>query len=217
MAGAVLLRSITSRASHACVRSFYRSSHRLIPNFHRRSQLRHNISSALPSHIQFSSRFSHISPKSIATSPQYSTDAIGVNDEAAKKLGFEKVYELKMKQETPDQSQALKSVHSLSLHDIPKPIQIPIEVGEINGVKVLQHDLETEDFLYCDTVFDMSSLKQELIPLVPLFCQSLLKLGTEDLLSQLIRRHTYGTSIFPFTSSKRGSDTPVSHTPSVPN
>ncbi|MBA0698192.1 hypothetical protein Goari_021695, partial [Gossypium aridum] len=107
-------------------------------------------------------------------------------DEAAEKENLEKVKasmteedlaelarateELKLKQETPDPPEALKCVPSLSLHDIPKePIRIPTEVGDINGVKVLQHDLFTNDVLYSEVVFDMSSLKQELLPLVPLF------------------------------------------------
>ncbi|GKC62593.1 presequence protease 1, chloroplastic/mitochondrial, partial [Tanacetum coccineum] len=125
-------------------------------------------------------------------------------------------HELKLKQETPDPPEALKTVPSLSLQDIPKkPIQIPIEVGDINGVKVLQHDLFTNDVLYTEVVFDMSSLKQELLPLVPLFCQSLLEMGTKDLdfvqLNQLIGRKTGGISVFPFTSSKRGSEAPITH------
>lgn len=38
-------------------------------------------------------------------------------------------HELRLKQETPDPPEALKSVPSLSLQDIPeKPIQVPIEV-----------------------------------------------------------------------------------------
>lgn len=38
-------------------------------------------------------------------------------------------HELKLKQETPDPPEALKTVPSLSLQDIPKkPTQIPIEV-----------------------------------------------------------------------------------------
>ncbi|PWA44349.1 presequence protease 2 [Artemisia annua] len=125
-------------------------------------------------------------------------------------------HELKLKQETPDPPEALKAVPSLSLQDIPKkPIQIPIEVGDINGVKVLQHDLFTNDVLYTEVVFDMSSLKQELLPLVPLFCQSLLEMGTKDLdfvqLNQLIGRKTGGISVFPLTSSKRGSEAPITH------
>ncbi|MED6182594.1 hypothetical protein PIB30_029952 [Stylosanthes scabra] len=81
-------------------------------------------------------------------------------------------HDLRLKQETPDPPEALKAFPSLSLQDIPKePIYVPIEVGDINGVKVLQHDLFTNDVLYTELVFDMSSLKQELLPFVPLFCE----------------------------------------------
>ncbi|XP_020237092.1 presequence protease 2, chloroplastic/mitochondrial [Cajanus cajan] len=125
-------------------------------------------------------------------------------------------HELRLKQETPDPPEALKSVPSLSLQDIPKePIRVPTEVGDINGVKVLQHDLFTNDVLYTEIVFNMNSLKQELLPLVPLFCQSLLEMGTKDLtfvqLNQLIGRKTGGISVYPFTSSVRGKEDPCSH------
>ncbi|KAH9695593.1 presequence protease 2 [Citrus sinensis] len=121
--------------------------------------------------------------------------------------------ELRLKQETPDPPEALRSVPSLSLRDIPKePIRVPTEVGDINGVKVLQHDLFTNDVLYTEVVFDMSSLKQELLPLIPLFCQSLKEMGTKDLsfvqLNQLIGRKTGGISVYPFTSSIRGKEDP---------
>ncbi|KAK8617664.1 hypothetical protein V6N13_080572 [Hibiscus sabdariffa] len=153
-------------------------------------------------------------------------------DEAAEKENLDKVkasmteedlaelaratQELKLKQETPDPPEALRCVPSLSLHDIPKePIRIPTEVGDINGVKVLQHDLFTNDVLYTEVVFDMCSLKQELLPLVPLFCQSLLEMGTKDLtfvqLNQLIGRKTGGISVYPFTSSIQGKEDPCSH------
>eukprot|EP00262_Sarcandra_glabra_P022378 TRINITY_DN98_c0_g2_i2.p1 TRINITY_DN98_c0_g2~~TRINITY_DN98_c0_g2_i2.p1 ORF type:complete len:968 (+),score=215.88 TRINITY_DN98_c0_g2_i2:407-3310(+) len=124
--------------------------------------------------------------------------------------------ELRLKQETPDPPEALRTVPSLSLHDIPrKPISVPTEVGEINGVKILQHDLFTNDVLYTEAVFNMRSLKQELLPLVPLFCQSLLEMGTKDMdfvqLNQLIGRKTGGISVYPFTSSIRGKGDPCSH------
>ncbi|KAF8410035.1 hypothetical protein HHK36_002555 [Tetracentron sinense] len=124
--------------------------------------------------------------------------------------------ELRLKQETPDPPEALRSVPSLSLLDIPKkPVLVPTEVGDINGVTVLQHDLFTNDVLYTEIVFNMSSLKQELLPLVPLFCQSLLEMGTKDLdfvqLNQLIGRKTGGISVYPFTSSIRGKEDPCSH------
>ncbi|KAK7366460.1 hypothetical protein VNO80_08450 [Phaseolus coccineus] len=125
-------------------------------------------------------------------------------------------HELRLKQETPDPPEALKTVPSLSLRDIPKePSRVPTEVGDINGVKVLQHDLFTNDVLYTEIVFNMNSLKQELLPLVPLFCQSLLEMGTKDLtfvqLNQLIGRKTGGISVYPFTSSVRGKEDPCSH------
>ncbi|KAJ6716649.1 PRESEQUENCE PROTEASE [Salix koriyanagi] len=124
--------------------------------------------------------------------------------------------ELRLKQETPDPPEALRSVPSLSLLDIPKePVHIPTEAGDINGVKVLKHDLFTNDVLYAEIVFNMRSLKQELLPLVPLFCQSLLEMGTKDLtfvqLNQLIGRKTGGISVYPFTSSVQGSEDPCSH------
>ncbi|KAJ6403532.1 hypothetical protein OIU84_015444 [Salix udensis] len=124
--------------------------------------------------------------------------------------------ELRLKQETPDPPEALRSVPSLILRDIPKePIHVPTEVGDINGVKVLKHDLFTNDVLYAEIVFNMRSLKQELLPLVPLFCQSLLEMGTKDLtfvqLNQLIGRKTGGISVYPFTSSVRGREDPCSH------
>ncbi|KAK9166464.1 hypothetical protein Scep_001655 [Stephania cephalantha] len=124
--------------------------------------------------------------------------------------------ELRLKQETPDPPEALRSVPSLSLNDIPKkPIQIPTEVGDINGVRILQHDLFTNDVLYSEIVFDMAHLKLELLQLVPLFCQSLLEMGTKDMdfvqLNQLIGRKTGGISIYPFTSSVRGKVDPTCH------
>ncbi|EPS67763.1 hypothetical protein M569_07010, partial [Genlisea aurea] len=124
--------------------------------------------------------------------------------------------DLKLKQETPDPPEVLKCVPSLSLQDIPtKPMAVPSEVGNINGVNVLQHDLFTNDVLYAEVVFNMSSLKPELLPLVPLFCQSLLEMGTKDMdfvrLNQLIGRKTGGISVYPFTSSVRGREDPCSH------
>jgi len=44
-----------------------------------------------------------------------------------------------------------------------------MQVGEINGVKVLQHDLFTNDVVYSEVVFDMGSMKKEHLQLLPLF------------------------------------------------
>lgn len=51
--------------------------------------------------------------------------------------------ELRLKQETPDPPEALKTVPSLSLHDIPKePICVPIEVSNSITLHLL-------NFLFC--------------------------------------------------------------------
>ncbi|KAH0872342.1 hypothetical protein HID58_069704 [Brassica napus] len=113
--------------------------------------------------------------------------------------------ELRLKQETPDSPEALKCVPSLNLSDIPKkPTYVPTEVGDVNGVKVLRHDLFTNDILYTEVVFDMGALRHELLPLM----------GTQDMsfvqLNQLIGRKTGGITVYPFTSSVWGSDVPCS-------
>ncbi|KAJ4836378.1 Presequence protease 1, chloroplastic/mitochondrial [Turnera subulata] len=127
--------------------------------------------------------------------------------EASFQLGFLK---------SADPPEALKSVPSLSLLDIPKePTHVSSEVGDINGVKVLQQNLFTDGVLHSEVVFNMRSLKQELLPLVPLFCQSLLEMGTKDMtyiqLNQLIERKTGGLSVYPFSASVRGLQDPCSH------
>ncbi|CAA6674281.1 unnamed protein product [Spirodela intermedia] len=124
--------------------------------------------------------------------------------------------ELCLRQETPDPLEALKCIPSLSLDDIPrKPIQILTEIAKVNGVKVLQHDLFTNDVLYLEVVFDLCHLRQDLLQLIPLFCQSLLEMRTRDLdfvrLNQLVGRKTGGISIYPFTPSVREKADPCFH------
>ncbi|XP_020083000.1 presequence protease 2, chloroplastic/mitochondrial-like isoform X2 [Ananas comosus] len=117
--------------------------------------------------------------------------------------------ELRLKQETPDSPEALRCIPKLSLEDIPKkPIHIPTTIEDVNGVKVLKHNLFTNNIVYLEVVFDMSPLKQELLQLVPLFCQCLLEMGTKDMdfvqLNHLIGRKTGGIDICPFVASKIG-------------
>ncbi|KAH7436487.1 hypothetical protein KP509_05G022000 [Ceratopteris richardii] len=107
--------------------------------------------------------------------------------------------ELRLKQETPDPPEALATVPCLSLDDIPKePIRVPMDIGDIKGTTVLRHDLFTNDVLYADLAFDMSYIDAELLPLIPLFCQSVMEMGTKDM-------------DFPSTTSKRGKREPCSN------
>ncbi|XP_024540313.1 presequence protease 1, chloroplastic/mitochondrial [Selaginella moellendorffii] len=123
--------------------------------------------------------------------------------------------ELKKRQETPDPPEALKAVPSLSLSDIPKePIHVPIAIGEMHGATMLRHDIFTNDVLYAEVAFELRTVPSELLPLVPLFCQSLLEMGTKDMdfvsLNLLIGRKTGGISVYPSTSSVRGKKEPSS-------
>ena len=42
------------------------------------------------------------------------------------------------------------------------------QIGEIEGTTVLRHDLFTNDVLYAELAFDMSSIDSKLLPLVPI-------------------------------------------------
>lgn len=118
---------------------------------------------------------------------------------------------LKLRQETPDDPEALKCMPSLALSDIPKEAAtVPTAVAEENGATVLRHDLFTNDILYADVLFDMRRVPARLLPLVPLFCQALTSMGTSTEtfveLNERMGSTTGGVSISPFTSAIRGDD-----------
>lgn len=124
---------------------------------------------------------------------------------------------LKERQETPDSPDALTCMPSLQLSDIKKTItKVPTAVSDLSGgSKLLAHELFTNDVLYAEAALDMSGMPAQLLPLVPLFCRSLTQMGTEKEsfieLTERIGRKTGGVSVYPFSSAKRGADTPVSY------
>lgn len=81
--------------------------------------------------------------------------------------------ELKKKQETPDSAEALASIPSLALSDIPTQIStIPSDItAHSTGATILTHDLFTNDVLYLEAALEMSGVPGRLLPLVPLFCR----------------------------------------------
>lgn len=124
--------------------------------------------------------------------------------------------ELKVKQETPDTSEALSCVPTLKISDIPKKTStVPTDISEEDGVTVLRHDLFTNEILYSEVLLDMRAVPDRLLPLLPLFCRSLKQMGTEDedfvTLTQRIGSKTGGVSIYPMISNKRDSDEPVAY------
>ena len=104
---------------------------------------------------------------------------------------------LKRLQETPDPPEALATIPTLTLDDLPRRNKaIPIEVTRVADTQVLYHDLATNGVLYLDLALDLHVLPADLLPYVPLFARALLETGAgqEDFvsLSQRIGRTTGG-------------------------
>ncbi len=117
---------------------------------------------------------------------------------------------LKQRQETPDPPEALATIPVLKLSDLDRQNKlIPLSDLDLNGNRILYHDLFTNGILYLDIGFDLHNLPQEYLPYVPLFGRALLEVGTESedfvKLSQRIGRDTGGIHASPLTSLRRGT------------
>jgi Zn-dependent M16 (insulinase) family peptidase len=116
---------------------------------------------------------------------------------------------LKLMQERPDSPEALATIPTLRLDDLPRRNKkIPIEVATLRDTKVLYHDLFTNGIVYLDIGFDLHNLPVDLLPYVPLFSQALLEtgVGNDDFvrLSQRIGRSTGGIRPHRWTSAVPG-------------
>jgi Zn-dependent M16 (insulinase) family peptidase len=104
---------------------------------------------------------------------------------------------LKTLQETPDSPEALATIPSLSLYDLPKEsLRIPREEGSLGPATLLFHDLPTSSILYLDLAFPLDGIPEELLPYVGLLGRALLETGAGEMdyvaLSQEIGKHTGG-------------------------
>jgi Zn-dependent M16 (insulinase) family peptidase len=80
---------------------------------------------------------------------------------------------LKRLQETPDPPEALATIPTLALEDLPRRNKvIPIEVTREADSQVLYHDLATNGVLYLDLGLDLHVLPADLLPYVPLFARA---------------------------------------------
>ncbi len=92
----------------------------------------------------------------------------------------ENTQKLKLRQETPDSSEALETLPVLKRNDLEKQSKtIPIEVLELQDTKVLYHDLFTNGIVYLDLGFDLHALPKDLLPLTEIFGRALFEMGTE--------------------------------------
>src|SRR5512138_508927 len=122
----------------------------------------------------------------------------------------ENTKKLKVRQETPDSSEALETLPVLKLQDLEKHNKIiPIDVLELENTKVLYHDLFTNGIVYLDLGFDLHALPKDLLPLTEIFARALLEMGTdkEDYvkLSQRIGKSTGGIHGSAVTTTTLGS------------
>jgi presequence protease len=122
----------------------------------------------------------------------------------------ENTKKLKLRQETPDSSEALETLPVLKRQDLEKENKsIPIEVLSLQDTKVLYHDLFTNGIVYLDLGFDLHALPKDLLPLTEIFARALLETGTdtEDYvkLLQRIGKSTGGISSTTVTTTTFGS------------
>ncbi len=119
--------------------------------------------------------------------------------------------ELKKLQETPDTPDALAAIPTLRLSDLDKMNKIiPLARQDHRETQIYYHDLFTNRILYLDVGLNLHTLPQKYIPMIPLFGQALLEMGTEKedfvRFSQRISRKTGGIRRSYFTSPIKNSD-----------
>lgn len=113
---------------------------------------------------------------------------------------------LKAWQETPDTPEAVATIPSLKLSDLPRENKkIPVAVERRRGVEVLTHDIATNGIVYVDLAFDLHALEARQLPLLDVFAQALTETGAGKLgfveLSERIGRATGGVSASPWVSA----------------
>jgi Zn-dependent M16 (insulinase) family peptidase len=122
----------------------------------------------------------------------------------------EAAHALKRMQERPDPPEALATIPTLKLSDLPRVNKvIPCEVTTVSDTRLLYHDLPTNGIVYFDIGFDLHPLAADLLAYVPLFGRALLETGAgnDDFvrLTQRIGRSTGGIWPQRWTSTMAGS------------
>jgi len=124
---------------------------------------------------------------------------------------IENTVRLKALQEAPDSPEALAAIPSLTLADLDKESKpIPTETSELEGARVVYHDLFTNGIVYVDVGFDLHALPPDLLPYATLFGAALLEIGTETedfvRLTQRIGQKTGGIAPATFHGLVRDTD-----------
>lgn len=114
----------------------------------------------------------------------------------------EEARRLREMQEAPDPPEALASIPTLKLSDLPRENRkTPCETEDLAGSTVLFHEIFTSGIVYLDLGMDLHVLDADLLPYIPLFGRALLEMGTdkEDFVSLLQRIGRTTGGIHPTT------------------
>lgn len=119
-------------------------------------------------------------------------------------------------QETPDSPEALATIPSLSLEDLPRKAAVfPIEKSTLASSTLLFHDLPTSSIFYFDIAFPLAGLDERLLPYTSLLGRALLEMGTDTAdyvkVSQEIGKHTGGIGASAFIATKWKSSDPAAY------
>ena len=106
----------------------------------------------------------------------------------------------------PDSPEALSTLPSLEIQDVPKEIEkYPLEIKKQGDAKILYHDLFTNGIAYTQIGFNTQSVPAELISYIPLLGSLMLGMGTGKHhyteISKLIGMHTGGIRTSHFSSA----------------
>jgi len=117
--------------------------------------------------------------KRTAEAARLSAAKAGWNDEETERI-IKMNDDLKIVQETDDTPEQLATLPMLSLSDISeKPEELPIKVSEVEGCKVLTHDVDTDGILYADLYFSAAGLSPEELAAASFLCSVLTEVDTE--------------------------------------
>ena len=87
--------------------------------------------------------------------------------------------ELEMWQDETDSDEALSSLPTLSVLDIPQaPPKLPTDVYNIDGVKILAHPISTDGIVYAELYFDISDIAKEDIFMLSTLASTFGEVGT---------------------------------------
>lgn len=104
---------------------------------------------------------------------------------------------LKERQQAPDSPEALATIPLLKIEDIePKAKEYPLEVRELEGVKVLFTEADTQGITYLNLYFEADVIPQDLIPYAYLFSDMIGLVNTEhstyEEMTNRVNLHTGG-------------------------